>query len=60
MAVADVVRTTLGPRGMDKLIHSERVRDWAMVLDLWRVLGPGDCLVDRSVHGRHQCRGAMG
>lgn len=26
MAVADTVRTTLGPRGMDKLIHNERVR----------------------------------
>lgn len=25
-AVADVVRTTLGPRGMDKLIHTDRVR----------------------------------
>lgn len=27
VAVADVVRTTLGPRGMDKLMHDERVRD---------------------------------
>lgn len=26
MAVADVVRTTLGPRGMDKLIHDNKVR----------------------------------
>jgi hypothetical protein len=26
MAVVDTVRTTLGPRGMDKLIHNERVR----------------------------------
>lgn len=25
VAVADVVRTTLGPRGMDKLIHDDRV-----------------------------------
>lgn len=25
MAVADVVRTTLGPRGMDKLIHDSKV-----------------------------------
>ena len=25
-AVADVVRTTLGPRGMDKLMHDDRVR----------------------------------
>jgi T-complex protein 1 subunit eta len=24
-AVADVVRTTLGPRGMDKLIHDDKV-----------------------------------
>ncbi len=26
MALADVVRTTLGPRGMDKLIHDDKVR----------------------------------
>ena len=26
-AVGDVVRTTLGPRGMDKLIHDDKVRD---------------------------------
>ena len=26
VAVADVVRTTLGPRGMDKLMHDARVR----------------------------------
>ena len=26
MAVVDTVRTTLGPRGMDKLVHDERVR----------------------------------
>ena len=26
MAVVDAVRTTLGPRGMDKLIHTDRVR----------------------------------
>jgi hypothetical protein len=25
-AVADVVRTTLGPRGMDKLVHDDKVR----------------------------------
>lgn len=25
MAVVDTVRTTLGPRGMDKLIHNDRV-----------------------------------
>ena len=26
MAVADAVRTTLGPRGMDKLVHNSQVR----------------------------------
>ena len=26
MALADTVRTTLGPRGMDKLIHDDKVR----------------------------------
>ncbi len=26
MAVVDTVRTTLGPRGMDKLIHDDKVR----------------------------------
>ena len=26
MAVVDTVRTTLGPRGMDKLVHDDRVR----------------------------------
>lgn len=26
MAVADTVRTTLGPRGMDKLIHNDKAR----------------------------------
>ena len=25
MAVTDTVRTTLGPRGMDKLVHDDRV-----------------------------------
>lgn len=25
MAVVDTVRTTLGPRGMDKLIHNDKV-----------------------------------
>jgi T-complex protein 1 subunit eta len=25
MALADTVRTTLGPRGMDKLIHDDKV-----------------------------------
>lgn len=27
MALADTVRTTLGPRGMDKLIHDDKVGD---------------------------------
>lgn len=26
MAVVDTVRTTLGPRGMDKLVHDDKVR----------------------------------
>lgn len=26
MALSDTVRTTLGPRGMDKLIHDDKVR----------------------------------
>lgn len=28
LAVADIVRTTLGPRGMDKLIYDNEVRAW--------------------------------
>jgi hypothetical protein len=34
VAVADVVRTTLGPRGMDKLIYDDRVRSTAAVWGL--------------------------
>ncbi len=37
VAVADVVRTTLGPRGMDKLMHTERVSGWI-------ICGVGGCL----------------
>ena len=32
MAVADTVRTTLGPRGMDKLIHNDKARSRGEVL----------------------------
>ena len=28
MAVVDTVRTTLGPRGMDKLVHDDKVGSW--------------------------------
>ena len=38
MAVADVVRTTLGPRGMDKLIHDSKVRDYTSILRLFWLL----------------------
>ena len=31
MAVVDTIRTTLGPRGMDKLIHNDRVRNAGVV-----------------------------
>lgn len=34
MAVADVVRTTLGPRGMDKLIHDSKVRNYKFIVRL--------------------------
>jgi T-complex protein 1 subunit eta len=32
MALADTVRTTLGPRGMDKLIHDDKVGRCAEVV----------------------------
>jgi hypothetical protein len=31
-AVAEAVRTTLGPRGMDKLIHDGRTVSWGMIV----------------------------
>ena len=38
MALVDAIRTTLGPRGMDKLIHTPQVcslyRDWAACMAL--------------------------
>lgn len=45
MAVADVVRTTLGPRGMDKLIHDERgnttiSNDGATIMKLLDIIHP--------------------
>ena len=47
-AVADIVRTTLGPRGMDKLIHSNGKvlqRNCCNVLELraGRETGPANC-----------------
>jgi T-complex protein 1 subunit eta len=35
-AVSDVVRTTLGPRGMDKLIYDDKVRCELSCRDFWR------------------------
>ncbi|XP_058186471.1 T-complex protein 1 subunit eta-like isoform X2 [Rhododendron vialii] len=45
MAVADVVRTTLGPRGMDKLIHDEKgnttiSNDGATIMKLLDIVHP--------------------
>ncbi|KZV54812.1 chaperonin family protein [Dorcoceras hygrometricum] len=45
MAVADVVRTTLGPRGMDKLIHDEKgnttiSNDGATIMKLLDIIHP--------------------
>ena len=44
-AVADVVRTTLGPRGMDKLIHDEKgnvtiSNDGATIMKLLDIVHP--------------------
>jgi hypothetical protein len=44
MALADTVRTTLGPRGMDKLIHDDKVsggRWWWLVVIVVVVLSGG-------------------
>lgn len=46
MAVADVVRTTLGPRGMDKLIHDDKgnttiSNDGATIMKLLDIIHPG-------------------
>ena len=45
MAVADVVRTTLGPRGMDKLIHDDKgnttiSNDGATIMKLLDIIHP--------------------
>ena len=45
MAVADVVRTTLGPRGMDKLIHDDKgnttiSNDGATIMKLLDIVHP--------------------
>jgi hypothetical protein len=34
MAVVDTVATTLGPRGMDKLIHNDKVQQAGCILEL--------------------------
>lgn len=39
MAVVDAIRTTLGPRGMDKLIHTQRVSAASSCLTLYGLLG---------------------
>lgn len=44
VAVADVVRTTLGPRGMDKLIHDDRVSWIATLPSSWARAGWLACL----------------
>lgn len=38
MALADTVRTTLGPRGMDKLIHDDKVGAcWELLIKVFPV-----------------------
>eukprot|EP00195_Chlamydomonas_chlamydogama_P012204 CAMPEP_0202900104 /NCGR_PEP_ID=MMETSP1392-20130828/9835_1 /ASSEMBLY_ACC=CAM_ASM_000868 /TAXON_ID=225041 /ORGANISM="Chlamydomonas chlamydogama, Strain SAG 11-48b" /LENGTH=552 /DNA_ID=CAMNT_0049586421 /DNA_START=124 /DNA_END=1778 /DNA_ORIENTATION=- len=55
MAVVDTVRTTLGPRGMDKLIHTERgtvtiSNDGATIMKLLDIVHPAaKSLVDVSL-----------
>jgi T-complex protein 1 subunit eta len=53
-AVADVVRTTLGPRGMDKLMHTERAvtvsNDGATIMKTLDIVHPAaKTLVDISL-----------
>jgi len=50
-AVSEILKTTLGPRGMDKLIHKESVvtisNDGATIIDLLDIVHPAaKCLVD--------------
>jgi hypothetical protein len=50
-AVADIVRTTLGPRGMDKLMHKEGKvtvsNDGATIMKTLEIVHPAaQCLVD--------------
>eukprot|EP00879_Flechtneria_rotunda_P013103 GHRR01013686.1.p1 GENE.GHRR01013686.1~~GHRR01013686.1.p1 ORF type:complete len:100 (+),score=34.80 GHRR01013686.1:151-450(+) len=55
MALADTVRTTLGPRGMDKLIHDDKghvtiSNDGATIMKLLDVVHPAaKTLVDISL-----------
>ena len=57
-AVADVVKSTLGPRGRDKLIHSEKgvtiSNDGATIMKLLEVVHPAaKTLVDISLSQVH-------
>ena len=46
VAVVDAVRTTLGPRGMDKLVYDDRVRGSARI---WESSAPASsCVRGRS------------
>lgn len=40
MALVDAVRTTLGPRGMDKLIHTPQVHVQLQVVKPWTTCSP--------------------
>merc|ERR1719446_244946 len=57
-AVVDVVRTTLGPRGMDKLIHDDQgnvtiSNDGATLMKCLQVVHPaGKTLVDISLSSK--------
>ncbi|KAI8554129.1 hypothetical protein RHMOL_Rhmol05G0074000 [Rhododendron molle] len=61
MAVADVVRTTLGPRGMDKLIHDEKgnttiSNDGATIMKLLDIVHPAaKILVDIAKSQDSEC-----
>jgi T-complex protein 1 subunit eta len=47
MAVVDTVRTTLGPRGMDKLIHDSKV--CKLHVDFWAALSPQAHFITEAV-----------
>eukprot|EP00917_Polyrhabdina_sp_WS-2016_P014567 GHVP01031797.1.p1 GENE.GHVP01031797.1~~GHVP01031797.1.p1 ORF type:complete len:535 (+),score=101.42 GHVP01031797.1:1531-3135(+) len=56
IAVADLVKTTLGPRGMDKLIHDDRgvtiSNDGATIMGLLNVVHPTARLLTDISHGQ--------